>query len=59
MADLSTELVEIIDKMKANGWGSNDIMSFVKTVLTNREDDQTEEQNEYRNYGKAWFDDHR
>jgi hypothetical protein len=35
MADLSTELVEIIDKMKANGWGSNDIMSFVKTVLTN------------------------
>ena len=43
MGDLSTDLVEVIDKMKASGWGSSDILSFVKTVLQNREEDDPKE----------------
>jgi hypothetical protein len=43
VGDLSTDLVEVIDKMKASGWGSRDILSFVKTVLQNREEDDSKQ----------------
>lgn len=60
MSDLSTELVDLIDQMKSNGWGSNDILSFVKTVLQNREDDeQAEEYEEDRTFRKELFDEWR
>lgn len=60
MADLSTDLVDLIEKMKESGWGSNDILSFVKTVLQNREDDEfAQELEEDRSFRKELFDEWR